>query len=252
MRQYPGILLLFATVCFLTASVASDAQAQPATGAAKPTIWDGVYTDTQALAGKSVYEAECASCHGADLNGGRARGLKGEAFLRDWAAGSVGRLYERVKTLMPRNAPASLSDEAYLNVLAHIFKSNEFPTGRTALAFDQLEGIMIYGKGGVDDIPNFALVGVVGCLTQGPDKTWVVTHASKPVMTRDPAVSKDTASAEALPLGDQTYVVDDIYPTPAGQLGRKVEAKGFLMRMPDKSTKISATSVQAVGASCGQ
>src|SRR5713226_2933054 len=91
--------------------VAGQFQTGASQGAGAPggkSVWDSVYTTAQADSGKARYEVSCSGCHGSDLNGGRAQGLRGDAFIRDWGADSLGRLYRRMKSLMPRNAPASL------------------------------------------------------------------------------------------------------------------------------------------------
>jgi hypothetical protein len=156
-----------------------------------------------------------------------------------------------MKTLMPRNAPASLSDEEYLDLVAYLLQVNEFPVGTDPLAADQLDQIQVYGKGGPTAVPDFALVGVVGCLTQGADNVWTVVNGSRPVMTRDPNASKDAdlKKAEETPLGTQTFRVVDAYPAPDPHKGHKVEAKGFLMRA-EKANSISITSLQTVASMC--
>jgi mono/diheme cytochrome c family protein len=214
-------------------------------------VWDLVYSAAQADAGKIVYEGTCSSCHAADLTGGRARGLRGDAFLRDWGADSLDRLYQRMKTDMPRNAPASLSDEEYLDVVAYILQVNEFPVGTKPLAADQLGQIQVYGKGGPASVPDFALVTVVGCLTQGADNAWTLVNSSAPVMTRDPGQSKDAAltKAEETPSGIQAFLLVEAYPPADPHKGHKVEAKGFLMRT-GKATSISITSLQTVKPMC--
>ena len=47
---------------------------------APSTVWDKVYTDSQAARGKDAYMTECSACHSEDLGGsGYAPGRNGEA-----------------------------------------------------------------------------------------------------------------------------------------------------------------------------
>ena len=46
----------------------------------------GFFSAEQADHGKLLYEEHCASCHGADLQGAGAAGLKGESFLIKWSS----------------------------------------------------------------------------------------------------------------------------------------------------------------------
>jgi sugar lactone lactonase YvrE/mono/diheme cytochrome c family protein len=94
------------------------------------TVWGGVYTDAQAERGALAYQANCQSCHGAQLGGqGEAKPLTGAAFLSNWNGLSVGDLFERVRTTMPMNAPKSLPRGAYADILAYVLKFNGFPAG---------------------------------------------------------------------------------------------------------------------------
>jgi len=213
-------------------------------------VWDSVYSASQAEAGKRVFTDSCATCHGDDLSGGHGPGLRGDKFLLDWGAGTLERLYTRTKTLMPQGAPGSLRDEDYLALVSYILQVNEFPAGSRDLTAADLKDIHIYGKDGPEFVPDFALVQVVACLAQSND-TWMLTAASKPVMTLDPKASKGDALKQAgdKPLGAETYKVVDAVPAPdASSKDHKVEAKGFLMRKPQSG--ISITSLQVVAATC--
>jgi mono/diheme cytochrome c family protein len=44
-----------------------------------------LFTAAQAERGQAVYRAECAECHGRDLNDGDIAPLAGPAFLNTWA-----------------------------------------------------------------------------------------------------------------------------------------------------------------------
>jgi mono/diheme cytochrome c family protein len=97
-------------------------------------VWDGVYTEDQARRGAAVYAKECASCHGADLNGGEsAPPLVGGTFLSNWNTLTVGDLFERIRQSMPQDNPGRLSRQQDADVLAFMLQANEFPAGKTEL-----------------------------------------------------------------------------------------------------------------------
>jgi len=136
------------------------------------TVWNGVYTDAQAAQGRGPYEESCSRCHAADLSGAVGNSLKGDVFIRDWGGKTVGALYERIKTTMPRGAPRSLSDGAYLNIVAYILQANGFPPDPMAeLKADLLQSIRVESKEGPGYVPNGALVDAVGCLTQNSTRS---------------------------------------------------------------------------------
>jgi S-disulfanyl-L-cysteine oxidoreductase SoxD len=97
-------------------------------------VLDGVYTETQAARGAQAFAEHCALCHGTTLGGlGEAPALIGALFVSDFNGLTLGDLFDRVRTTMPLNAPASLGRERYADILAFILKSNGFPAGQTEL-----------------------------------------------------------------------------------------------------------------------
>ena len=93
-------------------------------------VWDGVYTEAQAVRGQALYNSSCASCHGAQLAGGETSPpLAGGAFLSNWDGLTVGQLFERTRTGMPPAAPAKVTRAAKLDIVAYILSFNKFPPG---------------------------------------------------------------------------------------------------------------------------
>lgn len=230
---------------------------QAATTAVQPgkTVWDGVYTDDQATRGRELYATACASCHKDDLSGDRGPNIAGEAFMVRFESDSVGRVFTSISTRMPADNPRIFKPDQYLDLVAYILQANEFPSGAAPLTTDTaaLGAIRVARKGAPAEAPNFSLVHVVGCLTQAPDNGWIVTNASAPVVTRDPAASKDAQLTEAAArsLGSDTFrlmLLTVQPPAVAPHKGSKVEAKGLLMRGPEN--RLNLTSIQPVGSGC--
>lgn len=97
-------------------------------------VWDGVYTQAQADRGQAVYNSECASCHGDQLNGGEmAPPLAGGEFMANWNGLTVGQLFERIRTGMPPGTPGKLSHEAKVDCVAYMLAYNKFPAGSAEL-----------------------------------------------------------------------------------------------------------------------
>jgi len=93
-----------------------------------------VYSAAQADAGRTVYQASCASCHMADLAGrNEAPQLAGNNFMNTWRARSTRDLFEFIQSTMPPTGE-SLSAEQYLAVTAFILQANGAPAGAQALA----------------------------------------------------------------------------------------------------------------------
>jgi cytochrome c len=102
------------------------------------TVADGVYVREQAERGDKGYALYCASCHAEDLSGTNsgdsgAPPLRREGFMEGSDAGA---LFTKIRDTMPLDAPASLPDEDYLDILAYIFQENGFPPGTGALTSD--------------------------------------------------------------------------------------------------------------------
>lgn len=78
------------------------------------------YTPAQAAAGAKVFAQNCASCHGANLQGISAPALTGASFAH--ANLSVSQIRTIVTTQMPLGAPGSLSPAQYASVLAYLLQ----------------------------------------------------------------------------------------------------------------------------------
>ena len=220
---------------------------------AKKTTLDGVFTAAQAERGKTHFAGRCASGHQADLGGDRGPALKGEAFLAHWESGSVNSLFEKIRETMPVTGPNEVTDEAKADIVAYLLRSNGFPAGKTELRAeaDTLGVIDIVREGQRATIPNFSLVQVVGCLTQGANDTWMLLNSNEPAFTADeePTVAALKA-ARGKPLGTQTFQLLSVDAfMPDGHKGQKMEARGLLYK-DARYARLNLTSLQTLDESC--
>ena len=90
-----------------------------------------------------------------------------------------------------------------------------------------------------------------GCLAQGPDRSWMLTHANDPALARDRASNAEELRAlNARPAGAQTFELVSVSAYgPEAHAGRKVEVKGLLYKSPDKS-RVNVSALQLVGSNC--
>jgi len=102
-------------------------------------VWSGVYTNEQAMAGEKIYYARCSTCHGDELGGvERAPALAGPQFLEAWQGRNLRRLLDRLDD-MPPTEPKSLSPSDAVAVLAFLLRSSDIPSGGTALPADRTQ-----------------------------------------------------------------------------------------------------------------
>jgi alcohol dehydrogenase (cytochrome c) len=83
------------------------------------------YTRQQVAEGAGIYRAQCASCHGADLQGVSAPALSGRSLGRSHL--NVSQLRTVVVEQMPLGAPGSLGPNAYAAVMAYLLSYNCVP-----------------------------------------------------------------------------------------------------------------------------
>src|SRR3954471_10760982 len=103
-----------------------------AAGASR-SIWDGVYSAAQVERGKKAYAAQCADCHGDNLQGDgkKSPALKGEPFLKDWKSKSVHRFIDATWRTMPPDDPRTLTRALCADVAAYVLSENGYPAGKT-------------------------------------------------------------------------------------------------------------------------
>jgi hypothetical protein len=216
-------------------------------------IWSGVYTAAQVDQAKKPLVAVCRRCHNDDLGGSdRGPSLHGKGFMATWDSQELSALFAKVRDTMPPDSPSSLPDDDYINMVALILQKNGFPAGNETLSPGKLDGILIVGKDGPKDVPNFRLVEVVGCLTRGPNDVWTLTRTTAPAAANERSSTVETLQeASREPLGSGTFrlVSVDAF-DPAAHTGQKMQAKGLLYRAPGKD-RINLVSLETVGPNCG-
>jgi mono/diheme cytochrome c family protein len=217
---------------------------------------DGIYAPAQAERGKTAFEISCVGCHGPDLAGVTGPELAGERFMSRWDFQTVNQLYREIKTRMPRSNPATLTDDTYLDIVTYILQANALPPGRDELKADAdvLTGILVRGKGAqAGDLPTGTLAQVVGCLMPASGDTWTLTNATTPVRTDSPDASKGAqrAAVETMALGSRTIQLLNVFGSLDANKGKRMEAKGFLVR-DAAGDRLNVVTLEMVGAACGQ
>ena len=236
-----------------TSELTLDLRAMESIKIAKKTTLDGVFTAAQAERGKTQFAGRCAGCHQADLSGDRGPALKGDAFLSHWESGSVHSLFEKIRDTMPASGPADVTDEAKADIVAYLLQSNGFPAGKAELRAeaDTLGVVDIVRAGQRATLPNFSLVQVVGCLTQGTNNSWVLSSSNEPAFTTDEEpTAAALKAAQGTALGTQTFQLLSVDAfQPGGHKGQKVEARGLLYKDANHA-RLNLTSLRTLDTSC--
>lgn len=97
------------------------------------TVWDGVFTQEQAVIGEWLYSEQCSTCHGNELSGNTGPGLRGSQFAKNWNNTSLDVLFDRIRDTMPEDNPGSLSRNQTAQLLSFILLRGRFPEGATEL-----------------------------------------------------------------------------------------------------------------------
>ena len=229
------------------------------TGAESKTAWEGVYTEAQARAGQVVFEANCDGCHGETTRGGGRGGtrLNEPVFFENWREDTVGSLYTKVRSTMPRRRPP-LSDPEYLVVVAHLLEKLGFPAGDVELNPSSAGNIRIEGKDGPKPLPPNSLVQAVGCLTRTEGNQWTLTLTSNPSRNRNPdpemeSTPEELDAARRIAIGDLTFDLINFFMLgdfdPAAHEGHRMLARGALISRPS-GDRISLTNLDMLSPQC--
>lgn len=228
-----------AAVFFLAFSTANLLIAQ--TAPSRRTVWDGVYTEAQAGRGTTAFGQSCSGCHALSAEGKAP--LVGQPFWKSFQQKSVGDLLAYISANMPNGAPGSLNESTYRDIVALMLKSNGFPAGNTELRRDNVAEIEIVPKDGSTELPEDALVRVVGCLARsGAD--WVITNATNPERAENQTGKDDTR-----PLGHRTMALKFVLTKLDPLAGSRVVVNGLLIGAGG-ADGINVTTVTRVAPKC--
>ena len=116
--------------------------------AAVPAPAAPTFTWAQASNGQAAYARYCARCHGANLDDGEfGPPLKGKVFVGRWGGRSMADLDTLLENTMPPDAPGSLSNRIYTELMAFLLSQvgvlpadAELPSERAALAMKLIPG----------------------------------------------------------------------------------------------------------------
>jgi mono/diheme cytochrome c family protein len=130
-------------VLLLLAALVAEAQ-----NASRPSIWAGVFTADQAKRGNDAYQASCSACHGSDLHATdpEAKDLTGPGIRAKWNGKTLQDRFETIRDTMPPGTANTLGDKTYMDILAFILQSNDFPAGDQELVPETAKTIVFAQK----------------------------------------------------------------------------------------------------------
>jgi mono/diheme cytochrome c family protein len=253
----------FPLACAITVFCAAAAVRLPAAqdeAKSRKTVRDPVFTTAQAERGKKVYEANCITCHLAELDGSAnptagARGapLQGTRFIQDFGESKLSALFNKMKRDMPSGRPGTLTDQQYLDAAAYVLQRNSFPAGSSELTAEIADATWIPGAGGADGLQNYTLVSAVGCLHQDPTRSWLLTNAEELKKTEPSAAGGlEAARAASERPGEFTFrLLDAISYNPEPHNGHTVRVTGYMVRL-GAEIRVNVASLQMVGPACSR
>jgi mono/diheme cytochrome c family protein len=116
MKPRIGFVLILTLLCVWAAAAAQSERS----------VWDGVYTEDQAVRGQNTFGTYCARCHD-------AADFSSPSFLQGWEASTVLDLFQLLQKTMPMDNPGSLRPQDYADVLGFFFRANQIPAGKDEL-----------------------------------------------------------------------------------------------------------------------
>jgi len=237
------VSILFAIA--VVGAVMTAAPESALTGQSK-TVWDGVYTERQAARGAISFAMHCQRCHAGTTNDGdEGRSLAGQPFWKSYRESTVDYLLDYVSRNMPNGAGGALSAEEYADVVAFILSRNALPAGTSELTRESAAGVRIIAKDGPGELPDGALVRVVGCLAAGEGGAWILNNATAP----ERANSSGSADDKTRPLGTRSYRLMYVLTPLQRFVGHRMSVRGLLIGDGGRDG-INVSLTQSLAESC--
>ena len=111
----------------------------------------GYFTAEQAEEGRLAYAQDCATCHGASLQGVGAPPLAGHTFEMMWSGKTLQDLFGYVHRQMPLGRAGSLRDQTYTHIVAYILSENGIAAGNERLTpTTPMQRALVFGAAGAN------------------------------------------------------------------------------------------------------
>ena len=94
----------------------------------------GWYTAEQAASGATLYQAQCASCHGAKLEGGAGPSLKGTTWHQMYGGARLLTVWGEITGPMAQYAGTTYTTQQSLDIVSYLLQQNGLPSGNQPLA----------------------------------------------------------------------------------------------------------------------
>jgi mono/diheme cytochrome c family protein len=93
------------------------------------------FTSAQATAGAEIYQSSCAMCHGTHLEGAAGPAIAGANANLRLKHFTVSDVFAIMTTQMPLNAPASLTHDQYVSLIAYVLMKNGAKSGAKLMTY---------------------------------------------------------------------------------------------------------------------
>jgi len=171
------------------------------------------YSSVQASNGDTLYQQNCATCHLPDLQGSlEAPALNDTNFRSNWTNRDVNELLDLLRRTMPPQAPGSLDEAGYLQIVAFLLRANNIRESSIELTASDNSVVFLENTGNVEAQQNqrSPVPGIAGTITTPGTRNSVPEIAT--VYRSDRAI---TRSFRVVPNFQNVSTEDLISPNPA-------------------------------------